>query len=34
MDYEHAIKLVCISTILSCVTLPLMFQLATMVLPA
>lgn len=34
MDYEHAIKLVCISTILSCVTLPLMFQLATMMLPA
>ena len=32
MDYEHAIKLVCISTVLSCITLPLMYQLATMVI--
>jgi predicted permease len=32
LDYEHAVKVVCISTILSVITLPLMFQLATVVL--
>ena len=32
LDYEHAVKIVCISTILSVITLPLMFQLATVVL--
>ncbi len=32
MDYEHAVKIVCLSTILCVVTMPLMFQLATIVL--